>query len=532
MASPEATVIQSMFYIQCKTGEKVPFTLNKDQLKYDTNRTKRDIIPKARQRGFSSLGIAYQTVDCLGRQGTRAVLISHESKATQRLLDKASYYIRNLRGCEATLGRHSRNEFFFPATESTFYIGTAGAKAFGRGDTINHLHISEYAWWESDALKQVAGLFQAVPLGGTIRIESTGRGRMNDFYYMVEHADQLGYRVHFTPWWDNDEYLLEPQSEWSPEGFEDYFDEMKELYHLTPAQLHWYWIKLLEFRMDLRYMQQEYPSKLEECFQATGGVVFPDVTRVKSEYWSYKLEKIDNVRHSVRYEHLSGHPRPRRTYLLGADPSGGTGNDEAAIQGFCLETFEQVYEMGSSSIDPVAFGHYLAKLGLQYNEAFIICEANSYGIATHAVLKKIYPLNKLYKKVLPSKSGIVKYGYQTTEESKKALVGAIKQGLDSGMIIHGLKTIEEMSKFEEDPETEKLEAPEDGLVIALGLACIGYYKYERYKIEQLEDEPTRPTQTWEGVNLMYTTFEDIMESIKRKNGPVSSVLPSMLNPER
>ena len=523
--SPEAQAIEALFFIQNKDGQRVPFILNNDQRKYDLNRTKRDIIPKSRQRGISSLGIAYQTVECLGKEGTRAVLISHEARATQRLLDKASYYITNIRGCKATLGRHSRNEFYFPETDSTFYIGTAGAKAFGRGDTITHLHISEYAWWESDALKQVAGLFQAVPLTGTIRIESTGNGRNNDFYYIVYNAEKLGYTVHFIPWWDNDEYQLQPPANgWSPEGFEHYFQDLQHQYNLTENQLYWYWIKLLEFRGDLRYMQQEYPSKLEECFQATGGAVFVEVTKSPSTDWRPRLETIDGVKQKIQLYHHASHPKPRHTYVLGADPSGGTGNDEAAIQILCLDTLEQVLELGSNIIDPVVFGHYLVKLATHYNTAWIICEGNSHGIATHSVLRKEYNPLKIYKRTLPSRSGQIRYGFNTNEESKQQLIGSIKEALETGLILYGDKTIQEMLRFEEDPETGKLSAPEDGLVIALGLACIGYFKYHRYKNDLTTKEPQK--QDLSNTNYMYFTFDDLMERLKPKHQ--HSIFPTML----
>ena len=226
----------------------------------------------------------------MGEANTRAVLISHEAKATQRLLDKARFYIDHMRsGDKPTLGRRSRNEFYFPRTESTFYIGTAGAGALGRGDTITDLHISEYAWWESDALEHVAGLFQSVPLSGTVCIESTGHGRANDFYSMVKNHRNLGYNVFFVGWWEDDEYQLEVpeplRGRWSPVGFERYFDRMADKYNLSEEQLYWYWIKLNEFRRNLKYMQQEYPSNLQECFQATGGAVFPDVVLTEANQW-------------------------------------------------------------------------------------------------------------------------------------------------------------------------------------------------------------------------------------------------------
>lgn len=305
--TPEAQAIESTFWILPKMGPKQRFVLNEAQKEYDSIRSSRDIITKCRQKGFSSVGIGYEVVDCLGKEGTRAVLISHEAKSTQRLLDKAAFYLKymsiehQVRDYETgdilssteiplnvDLGRHSRQEFYFPKTESTFYIGTAGARAFGRGDTITHLHISEYAWWESDALRQVSGLLQAVPLGGTIRYESTGNGRANDFYYICENAERLGYQLYFRPWWKDNEYELDPKPGWNPDGFEHYFQDMRLEYHLTESQLYWYWMKLLEFRTNLPTMQQEYPSRLDECFSATGGSVFPNMEYLKDERWIWE----------------------------------------------------------------------------------------------------------------------------------------------------------------------------------------------------------------------------------------------------
>lgn len=288
--TPEALVIENLFQIQDKHKQTVDFKLNPSQRKYDAQRTNRDIICKPRQKGFSSFRVAVQTVKCLGEVNTRAVLISHEAKSTQRLLDKARFYIEHMNSdAKPELGRHNRNEFYFPRTESTFYIGTAGAGALGRGDTITDLHISEYAWWESDALEHVAGIFQSVPISGTICIESTGHGRANDFFYMVKNHRSLGYNVFFVGWWEDDEYQIQVPEQlvgrWTPVGFERYFDEMADKYKLSEAQLYWYWIKLNEFRRDLKYMQQEYPSSLMECFQATGGAVFPNAKQVETAEW-------------------------------------------------------------------------------------------------------------------------------------------------------------------------------------------------------------------------------------------------------
>jgi hypothetical protein len=292
---------------------------------------------------------------------------------------------------------------------------------------------------------------------------------------MVTHAKKLGYRVFFRSWHEDDEYTLNPPPTWEPEGHEHYFQDMKSRYHLSDSQLFWYYTKLMEFRGDLRTMQQEYPSSLEECFQATGGSVYGLVDGYENLNWQWGLSP-----EGVRCEYLPGHPRKDAHYIIGADPSGGTGNDEAAIQIVCLETFEQVFEFGLDTIDPIDFAHLLSKIGKRFNEAYIVCEGNNHGIATLAVLKKEYNLQKLFKMNIPHKSGKIRYGFTNNEMSKHLMIGASKEMLEQGFKIYGKDTIQQMRLFTEDPKTGKMGGPEDGKVIALCLACIGVKKFAQW----------------------------------------------------
>ena len=54
MISKEARVIETLFHVQDKEGKMVPFLLNPSQRAYDEVKTKKDLIPKARQKGFST----------------------------------------------------------------------------------------------------------------------------------------------------------------------------------------------------------------------------------------------------------------------------------------------------------------------------------------------------------------------------------------------------------------------------------------------------------------------------------------------
>lgn len=232
----------------------------------------------------------------------------------------------------------------------------------------------------------------------------------------------------------------------------------------------------------------------------------------------------------LRVEQLKGHPAQNRTYVLGADPSGGTGNDLSAIEIVCLETLEQVLEVANSEIDPVAFGHLCCQLGKEFNNAFLVIEANHHGIATHAVVKKNYPLMRIFKRYLPVK-GTVKYGFNTSRNTKAELVGACKELIDLGLTIYSDRLVTAMLSFEEDPDTGVMQGPEDDLVIAICMASVGCFKYSRFKRETVEEDRRIETTTIEERNrrvptgnLAVYTFEDLFEE-KFKPHPA---LPRML----
>jgi hypothetical protein len=72
-------------------------------------------------------------------------------------------------------GADSRTEITFPELHSSIYIGTAGARAFGRGDTIRKILLSEMSFYE-DPETILSGVEDAVPLTGELTIECTPNG--------------------------------------------------------------------------------------------------------------------------------------------------------------------------------------------------------------------------------------------------------------------------------------------------------------------------------------------------------------------
>lgn len=488
MPTPERFVIESLFTLVNKAQEAVDFKFNSAQQKIDNMFAQRMIIPKARQEGVSMMFLARATVKCLGVKNTRAVVISHDAEATAKLLDRVKYFLENIKGPKPLLKRNSTNEITFPKTNSTFYIGTAGARAFGRGDTITDLHCSEVAYWPNPK-KLISGLFQAVPkVHGRISVESTGNGA-GDWYHsacMRAATGQSSFKLCFLPWQTFEEYTLYPTVEEALTVMESLREDLEEQqlvkqYGLTAGQILWRRMVIEDdCDGDLYAWNKDYPSCLADCFQIAGGGIFQKVRYVETPDW-IKSEQ------DSQFHMLKGHPQPALHYAIGADVGAGVGKDNSAAEIFCLETEEQVGEYLNNRIEPDVFAHKLAKLGRTYNEAYISCESNNHGILTlkeltrydHEVVGPLYPAHKVYRTPgISRKSGsdqvkrLIDLGVRTSVRSKPIIIGELRTALSNTATIHSVVLKNELSTFieHEDGTMGASENCFDDTVMAAGMA--------------------------------------------------------------
>lgn len=508
MSTPQRRVIEGMFQIVDKNARTVPFILNPAQRALDDAFHRRMLIPKARQEGVSSYWLAYFAVECLSKQNTRAVVISHETEATQRMLAKVEFYLENLRGPKPVIATHNKNELSFPKTNSVFYIGTAGAKKFGRGDTITHLLASEIAYWP-DPKSLAAGLFQAVPIDtGTLIVESTGNGAGNYYHNLCMRAAKgaSSFRLFFLPWQTFPEYrknLSPEEAENVLRNLDDSTDEpdLVRKYNLDAGQLAFRRDKLEEFDYDLQKWYQEYPSNLDDCFQVAGGGIFQRVNFQPTPEWKKR---------DLYLWALEGHPRADRMYLIGGDVSAGVRKDSSVLEVFDLETMEQVGEWISNRTDPDALARHAVAVGTTFNKAFIAVEANNHGILTLSELKKSkYPQERIYRVGSRGKKPdpairLSNMGVRTTTANKPLMIGTLRRMLSKGeMLIHSEVLKNELSTFIED-EAGKMGAQEgcfDDTVMASAVAAyvapratLTMTGQERSKMEHTstkpEDDPT------------------------------------------
>lgn len=264
--------------IRTKAGTIEPLILNRAQRyiheRIETQRREsgkvRALILKGRQQGVSTYVGARYYHRATHTRGIRVYILTHEDAATQNLFEMVERFHEH---CPALVrpqtGSANAKELNFDYLDSGYKVGTAGTKGVGRSSTIQLLHGSEVAFWPH-ADTHAAGILQAVPgLPGTeIILESTANGFGNLFADRWRQAETGAseYEPIFVPWYWQDEYRLDPGSDFLRDEEEI---ELARLYGLSDAQLAWRRNKIAELR-DPMLFRQEYPHTAAEAFQMTG----------------------------------------------------------------------------------------------------------------------------------------------------------------------------------------------------------------------------------------------------------------------
>lgn len=303
------------------------------------------MIIKARQKGLSKIIDADQLIDCV-RKSTNAVVISHEREATKRLFSAVRYYVDNME-IKPALSIDSKQEMKFPKRGSTYFIGTAGQKAFGRGDTVDRAHLSEASFYDNFETI-LAGISEAAEYG-QIDIETTpnGREQVYDLWQRAK-AGKSPYTNIFIPWFVDLEYSADSMTEKEINGLsvsvrelfatpDDEFiasltiDEKRLIervsgeygFILTAGQIKWRRYKMWD-KGDLFY--QEYPEDDVSCFLQSGRSVFKSILTDKT-----KRIPIDDFDSWSKTHKEESEALLKRNLFAGIDGAEGTPTGDAHV---------------------------------------------------------------------------------------------------------------------------------------------------------------------------------------------------------
>lgn len=363
---------------------------NAAQLDFYHNMTGRDLILKARQLGFSTFVQGYYYKRVTTEMALNAVTISHDRVSTAKLREKFKLFYRRLPpALKPVMGKDDKVMSNFPTLESSSYIGTAGNRVFGRGDTLSLVHCSELAFWPEPEML-LTGILEAVPdrhidEKSSIIIESTANGAQGVFYDMcmesLQNPERSEFKLHFYAWWWDAEYQLplakHEKIEYSHEEL-----ALVERHNLSPAQIKWRRQKI--DRLGEKFWQ-EYPEDPVSCFLLSGRGRF-DRNALRTRLETQCTEPLEERLHITDYKtgqdiarwRIYELPIEGANYIIGADPSEGINADSAAAVVREARSNRHVATL-HGQFELVDFARYLAELGSYYNYAIIGVERNNHG---------------------------------------------------------------------------------------------------------------------------------------------------------
>lgn len=520
--------IENFLKIRSKSGAVVPFRLNPAQRKlYEAAREQQEqgkgvriIILKARQLGFSTLTEGLIFHECATRPNTNALIVTHREDATANLFRMSKLFYDELPGpVRPMLKSSNAQELIFenptrsarekarrPGLRSRIRCATAGGKGIGRSDTLQCVHLSEYAFWPEGADGKAAtltGILQAVPgtAGTMVIIESTANG-CEDFKerWDAAVAGENDFKAVFFAWYENPEYAMAvpPGTEWTAEE-----RAMKERYSLTDEQLQWRrWCIANNCGGDLDLFRQEYPANPDEAFLHSGTGVFdnelvtlrkeraPEPVKRGRFVWNDDGdagEWIDEERGCVK---IFAPPIPGRPYVLGGDTA-GEGSDWFTAVVIDNVTGEQAATLRRQFSEP-EYARQVYMLGKYYNWALIGLETN---FSTYPVMKLTewdYP-NQYAREREDTYTGQVKksYGFRTDRFTRpRAIAGLVETFSAHPEWFTDRELLEEMLSFcyNEDHRPEALAGKHDDMV----MACAITYAIRHQQSMTAEDPAAAP----------------------------------------
>lgn len=274
--------LENLYSIKDAGGAKVPFKMNDEQRVLAENLWWFNIVPKARQLGITTFFCILYLDAILFSSHKTAGVIAHTREAARKIFkekikfawDTLPDWVKETIGAPET---DSAQEMTFP-NGSNIFVATSA-----RSGTCQYLHISEFgktcAMYPEKAREIVTGSINTVHAGqGVVSIESTAEGREGYFYQFCMDAKRaadagktlspLEFKLFFFPWWGHPAYRLEPKGVVVTAEMKAYFDELEQKsgIKLDAAQKAWYVVKKRANEDD---MGREYPSTLEEAFQAS-----------------------------------------------------------------------------------------------------------------------------------------------------------------------------------------------------------------------------------------------------------------------
>jgi hypothetical protein len=273
--------LHNLYWVSDKDGKAVKFVPWPEQQRFLDNIWFRNVIPKARQRGFSTVVQIMMLDACIFTPNTAAAVIAQDdttaiqifSKKIKFAWDRLPEIVRNM--FPLKYDNQHKLEWMMG---SSIIVATST-----RGGTLQYLHVSEFgqicAKNPIHATEIQEGALPSVDQRGVVVIESTVESPFGIFSDMVRMAEAtlltgrklspMDYRLHFASWWDADEYETDPENVVVSSIDNAYFYRLEGVIgrEISERKRAWYVAKRNnDFGGSNEKMWRQYPSTLKEAF--------------------------------------------------------------------------------------------------------------------------------------------------------------------------------------------------------------------------------------------------------------------------
>lgn len=435
------------------------FEYQKESLaSYQNNRF--NIVLKSRQTGFSTLTAGYIAWLICFHRAKEIVVVANKQDNAQGFIRKIKTFIKKSPDWMVPQ-LESDNKKSIELMNGSKVTAQATTGDAGRSESLSLLVVDEAAMIENSKVDDLwAAAYPTLSLGGSAIIISTPKGVAS--FYHKQWLSAVNKESDFVPlvahWTEHPVYgaaaIWECQKcnhkqdtgNKNPLKPKVVCDECGEdsLFPTSP----WY-LEQKKQLGDPRKVAQE----LDMDFLGSGDqVIAEEYIKVAERNCKVPLKVIgwdNNLWVWVE-------PEDEHEYLISADVARGDGSDFSALHVIDLHTREQVAEY-KGKLPPDLFAKFMVELGYEYNDALLVTEANSIGLATCLKLVEMDYPNIFYsmkgmhgrdrrkmEKALRNKESMVP-GFQTTLTTRPLIIAQLEQEVRTGAVtIRSTRTISEL----------------------------------------------------------------------------------------
>lgn len=481
-----AYFIRNYCYIQHPERGRIPFKLfdYQEDCIADFLKYKQNIILKSRQLGLSTVTAAYCLWLAIFQQDANILIMATKLEVGKNMVQKIRVYFQMLPAWML-----QAMELEEPEADSTKYLKLSNGSKIqaiptsvdaGRSEAVTLLVLDECAHIH-DLEELWLGLKPTVTVGGRVIMFSSPNGKGNFFYNLWSDAEVKEYEqgktgLHSVRVGKNGFHAIKLPWTVHPERNEEWF--LNETNGLSE-----------------RGIAQEYLCS----FESSGATYFNMQTIEWLNQISLRpiLEKGPEA--SQKEFWIWKEPQPGVEYLLCADVSRGDGEDFSAFH-IINKTTSEVDAEFKGKILTDEYGFYWVEVAKLYNNAKIINEKNTFGVAATNAAKLLGYTNfwyepeieKLMETMSPEDRKKQIPGYTVTPKNREMILANLETNLRTHKIVtRSPRFAKELETFIwNGKKATAAKGKHDDLIMALaiGLVCFN---------PSAQETQSAQTMTWE-----------------------------------